>query len=294
VEQVDSPEPVPLLFWTSLVRISFTGKCHWANISPSLIPNLSYVSEAAAYVLDAQLRTHLVPYTDVVYLSSKSFHYPFWDRYNFSRKRKSLPAKPGSFQVFLKGFKDANIFLREHPWPDQYLSGFRTTDPHRKRKRRWADNCRLSSANDDADSDDGNESPHSQTPGPGNFMWTPSLKQSFREELEKLVILDYIMRNTDRGLDNWMIKVDWETEQVSVASEPVRLNMDTSDPEPGPRPVDLSQRGPPQTRASYPYRVERPMDATTPVSGTPDPKISIGAIDNSLSWPWKHPDAWRR
>ncbi|KAK5240499.1 Phosphatidylinositol 4-kinase LSB6, partial [Exophiala xenobiotica] len=29
-----------------------------------LIPNLSYVSEAAAYVLDCQLRTFLVPYTD--------------------------------------------------------------------------------------------------------------------------------------------------------------------------------------------------------------------------------------
>ncbi|KAK3905704.1 phosphatidylinositol 3 and 4-kinase-domain-containing protein [Staphylotrichum tortipilum] len=259
-----------------------------------LIPNLSYVSEAAAYVLDAQLRTHLVPYTDVVYLSSKSFHYPFWDRYNFSRKRNTLPAKPGSFQVFLKGFKDANIFLREHPWPDQYLSGFRTADPHRKRKRRWADACRPSSrGHDEPDSDDENHSPQSQTPGPGNFMWTPSLKQSFREELEKLVILDYIMRNTDRGLDNWMIKVDWETEQVSVASEPVRLNMDTSDPEPGPRPVDLSQRPPPRTRASYPYRTEQPMDASTPVSSTPDPKISIGAIDNSLSWPWKHPDAWR-
>ncbi|KAH6635506.1 phosphatidylinositol 3 and 4-kinase-domain-containing protein [Chaetomium sp. MPI-SDFR-AT-0129] len=258
-----------------------------------LIPNLSYVSEAAAYVLDAQLRTHLVPYTDVVYLSSKSFHYPFWDRHAFSRKRKALPAKPGSFQVFLKGFKDANIFLREHPWPDQYLSGFRTTDPHRKRKRRWADNCRPGSApQDDADSDDGHETPQSQTPGPGNFMWTPSLKQSFREELEKLVILDYIMRNTDRGLDNWMIKVDWETEQVSVASEPVHLNMDVSEPEPGPRPVDLSQREP-RTRASYPYRVERPMDASTPVSSASDPKISIGAIDNSLSWPWKHPDAWR-
>ncbi|AEO66980.1 uncharacterized protein THITE_34416 [Thermothielavioides terrestris NRRL 8126] len=259
-----------------------------------LIPNLSYVSEAAAYVLDSQLRTHLVPYTDVVYLSSKSFHYPFWDRYNFSRKRKALPAKPGSFQVFLKGYKDANVFLREHPWPDQYFSGFRTTDTHRKRTRRWADNCRPSSApHDDGDSDDGNESLHSQTPGPGNFVWTPTLKQSFREELEKLVILDYIMRNTDRGLDNWMIKVDWETEQASVASEPIRLNMDTSDPEPGPRPVDMSQRGPPRTRASHPYRTERPMDASTPVSTTPDPKITIGAIDNSLSWPWKHPDAWR-
>ncbi|KAM7188219.1 Phosphatidylinositol 3- and 4-kinase domain containing protein [Rhypophila sp. PSN 637] len=267
-----------------------------------LIPNLSYVSEAAAYVLDAQLRTHMVPYTDVVYLSSKSFHYPFWDRYNFSRKKKAFPAKPGSFQVFLKGFKDANVFLREHPWPDQYLSGFRTNDTHRKKKKRWADSCRPSSSReDDAESDDGQDSPQSLTPGPGNFVWTPTLKQAFREELEKLVILDYIMRNTDRGLDNWMIKVDWETQNVSIASEPVYLNMNApteeeeqaEEAEEGPRPVDLSQAGPTKTRASYPYRAQKPMDASTSSPPVPDPKITIGAIDNSLSWPWKHPDAWR-
>ncbi|EGS21105.1 phosphatidylinositol 4-kinase-like protein [Thermochaetoides thermophila DSM 1495] len=271
-----------------------------------LIPNLSYVSEAAAYVLDVQLRTHLVPYTDVVYLSSKSFHYPFWDRYNHSRKGKPLPAKPGSFQVFLKGYKDANLFLREHPWPDQYIAGFRTTDPHRKRRRRWADSCRPMGAappDDDGDSDEdaAHESPRSQTLSPENFVWTPTLKQAFREELEKLVILDYIMRNTDRGLDNWMIKVDWETQSVSIRSEPIHLNMDVSDrdpadeqSDPGPRPVDLSKRPPPKTRVSYPYRPERPMDPSTPPpSGPHEPKITIGAIDNSLSWPWKHPDAWR-
>ncbi|KAB5540463.1 phosphatidylinositol 3 and 4-kinase-domain-containing protein [Coniochaeta sp. 2T2.1] len=260
-----------------------------------LIPNLSYVSEAAAYVLDAQLRTHMVPYTDVVNLSSKSFHYPFWDRYNYSRNKKPLPAKPGSFQVFLKGFKDANLFLREHPWPDQYLSGFRTNDPHRKKKRRrWADNCRPTRRGEDDESDDGQDSPAS-TPGPGNFVWTETLKQAFREELEKLVILDYIMRNTDRGLDNWMIKVDWQTEEVSIVSEPIQLNTEEQNGELGPRPVDLSSH--PQSsapRASYPYKPQQPMAAAAPGSnGARDPKISIGAIDNSLSWPWKHPDAWR-
>ncbi|KAK3353563.1 putative LSB6 protein [Lasiosphaeria hispida] len=262
-----------------------------------LIPNLSYVSEAAAYVLDAQLRTHMVPYTDVVNLSSKSFHYPFWDRYNYSRKKKPLPAKPGSFQVFLTGFKDANVFLREHPWPDQYLSGFRTNDTHRKRKKRWADSCRPSRPPaDDAESDDGQDSQEPSTPGPDNFVWTPALKQAFREELEKLVILDYIMRNTDRGLDNWMIKVDWSTQEVSIVSEPVQLNTDAMSPEEeGPRPVDLSQRGSPQTRASYPYRTQKPMEASTPSgsAASQGPKITVGAIDNSLSWPWKHPDAWR-
>jgi hypothetical protein len=239
----------------------------------------------------------LVPYTDVVYLSSKSFHYPFWDRYNHSRKRKPLPAKPGSFQVFLKGFKDANVFLREHPWPDQYFSGFRTSDPHRKKKRRWAENCRPSggSANGDAESDDesqGNSEP--ATSGPDNFVWTESLKQSFREELEKLVILDYIMRNTDRGLDNWMIKVDWQTEEVSIASEALHLNTASPDCDSGPRPVDMTQRAPSEGRASYPYKTQRPMEASKPAGKSTGPIITIGAIDNSLSWPWKHPDAWRR
>ncbi|KAH8912832.1 hypothetical protein BR93DRAFT_984144 [Coniochaeta sp. PMI_546] len=260
-----------------------------------LIPNLSYVSEAAAYVLDAQLRTHMVPYTDVVNLSSKSFHYPFWDRYNYSRNKKPLPAKPGSFQVFLKGFKDANVFLREHPWPDQYLSGFRTNDPHRKKKRRrWADNCRPTRRGEDDESDDGQDSPASLTPGPGHFVWTETLKQAFREELEKLVILDYIMRNTDRGLDNWMIKVDWQTEEVSIVSEPMQLSTEEQNGEVGPRPVDLSSHPrPAEPRASYPYRAQKPMEAAAPGTSTRDPKITIGAIDNSLSWPWKHPDAWR-
>lgn len=260
----------------------------------SLIPNLSYVSEAAAYTLDCQLRTHMVPYTDVVWLASKSFHYPFWDRYKYSRSKKTLPAKPGSFQVFLKGFKDANVFLREHPWPDQYLSGYRKDDAQRSKRRRWADNCRPTPGRvQEENAEDGDESPERSIPGPGNFRWTESLKQGFREELEKLVILDYIMRNTDRGLDNWMIKVDWQTEEVSIVSEPAQFRMDAAEPEDGPRPVDLGQRKM-QGRSSYPYKAQRPMEASSPTERPRDPKITIGAIDNSLSWPWKHPDAWRR
>ncbi|CAK7265123.1 Phosphatidylinositol 4-kinase LSB6 [Sporothrix epigloea] len=307
-----------------------------------LIPNLSYVSEAAAYVLDNQLRTYMVPYTDVVYLSSRSFHYPFWDRYSHSRNRKPLPAKPGSFQVFLKGFKDANIFLRENPWPDQYLSGFRTSDRHRNgRSRQWVNNCRPSAkqvpsrgrtngsvgSNVSPDGIDGiSDTSHysdydenednnraASSPGPDNFVWTETLKQSFREELEKLVILDYIMRNTDRGLDNWMIKVDWSSQEVSIASEPMHLHIGdghssggsaghaqengNSLDHDGPRPVDLSQRPSPSDRARAPYppyRTQKPMDASTrSAERLSQPQINIGAIDNSLSWPWKHPDAWR-
>lgn len=264
----------------------------------SLIPNLSYVSEAAAYTLDCQLRTHIVPYTDVINLSSKSFHYPYWDRRAFYRKKKPYPAKAGSFQVFLKGFKDANVFLRENPWPDQYWSGFRSSDTHRNKRKRWADNCRPTSrtAGGSGDSDD-EESQEQRPLGPDNFMWTETLKKAFREELEKLVILDYIMRNTDRGLDNWMVKVDWESQAVSIASEPPQFNLETTneeDEEDGDRPnrpVPLPNRD--ATPRAGAYRAQRPMNASNMATG-PEPSISLGAIDNSLSWPWKHPDAWRR
>ncbi|KAI1823121.1 hypothetical protein F4861DRAFT_348724 [Xylaria intraflava] len=262
-----------------------------------LIPNLSYVSEAAAYTLDCQLRTNMVPYTDVIWLASKSFHYPYWDRRKFFRKKKPLPAKPGSFQVFLKGYKDANIFLREHPWPDQHWSGFRPSDTHRNRRKRWGTNCQPSHppTYDESESDDEQSHSEQRPLGPDNFKWTESLKQSFREELEKLVILDYIMRNTDRGLDNWMVKVDWDSFEVSIASEPPRLNMDVLDEEEreqAPRPIDLTQRTQQANPRSQPYRVQKPMNANGFTEG-PTPNISIGAIDNSLSWPWKHPDAWR-
>ena len=264
-----------------------------------LIPNLSYVSEAAAYVLDTRLRTNLVPYTDIVYLSSKSFHYDFWDKSAYYRKRKPLPAKVGSFQVFLKGFKDANLFLRDHPWPDQINTDFRPYDAPKWRKRPWTETCRPGSAASEEDdvmrsenrSMKGNEDPQAQDRG---FSWTDPLKQAFREELEKLVILDYIMRNTDRGLDNWMIRVDEANQDVSFSVEPPQMNGISGD-----RPVPMIKTNSERKRkpTASPYKRQEAM-STASRSSTPSDSdsgkgaaISIGAIDNSLSWPWKHPDA---
>ena len=257
-----------------------------------LIPNLSYVSEAAAYTLDCRLRTNLVPYTDIVWLSSTSFHYDFWDRSNFYRKRKPFPPKVGSFQVFLKGFKDANIFLRENPWPDRVTGPYAPSSTGRQSKG-WKDTCRPGSRADDNYGDEESNMDTSQAGVNPRFVWTDALQQSFREELEKLVILDYIMRNTDRGLDNWMIKVDWENQDVSIVSEPPQMPMNGDHDESPPRIVSRAST---PSNGSVPYRRQQPMDAssrsTTP-PGRNGLTVSIGAIDNSLSWPWKHPDAWR-
>lgn len=254
-----------------------------------LIPNLSYVSEAAAYVLDTQLRTNLIPYTEVVALSSKSFHYDFWDRRAYYRKKKPFPEKQGSFQVFLKGFKDANIFLKEHPWPDQHNTGFRT-DGSRKKKRRWAEDCRPSGPQSDNEDEDDRPSAAQQQQQRG--FWSESLQQSFREQLEKLVILDYIMRNTDRGLDNWMIRIDQKTQEASIVAEPPKLNGDLGDE---PRPSSYTRQS---MEELDPYGRREQMTtnsrSNTPMQNGPSPMVTIGAIDNSLSWPWKHPDAVSR
>jgi phosphatidylinositol 4-kinase type 2 len=259
-----------------------------------LIPNLSYVSEAAAYTLDCQLRTNLVPYTDIVYLSSKSFHYDFWARRNFYRKKKPFPMKPGSFQVFLQGFSDANIFLRKHPWPDQLNGGFRPSDAPSRKKRPWNDSCRPSGSRDEDSDDEGNPAGSADEAQTRRFFWTEKLQTSFREELEKLVILDYIMRNTDRGLDNWMIKVDWDSQTASIVSEPPHMSVPRPE---GPHPVSPSEHiGLSDLSTSAPYRSQVPMNPRSPSNVSEDgsgPTITIGAIDNSLSWPWKHPDAWR-
>ena len=256
-----------------------------------LIPNLSYVSEAAAYVLDSQLRTNIVPYTDVVYLSSKSFYYDFWERRSTWSGKRSLPAKPGSFQVFLKGYKDATMFLREHPWPDQNSTGFRP-DLDNKNKRRPLANCLPGGQ----EPDDEGDLPRTETPpvpeDSDRFAWTPKLKQLFREELEKLVILDYIMRNTDRGLDNWMIRVDAKLEEVSINLEPTQADGSLSSSQ--SRQASRSPQRP-ESNTSRPYRRYEAMEnrSDTPVNGPESlpPRVRLGAIDNSLSWPWKHPDA---
>jgi phosphatidylinositol 4-kinase type 2 len=254
-----------------------------------LIPNLSYISEAAAYVLDQRLQTNIVPYTDIVTLSSKSFHYDFWDRRAYYRKNKALPDKPGSFQMFLKGYKDATQFLKQHPWPDQQNSELNA--PRQKKKRRWTEDCRPTGPEESEDEDEG--SGGSARPSTTvesdrrRGFWTEKLQQSLREELEKLVILDYIMRNTDRGLDNWMIRIDTKTEEASIVAEPPKE--DGNGRQTSPNGINGQLDG-----TDEPYKRHEAMSAVSR-TGSPlkeeEASVSLGAIDNSLSWPWKHPDA---
>ncbi|KAI0988898.1 hypothetical protein GJ496_002647 [Pomphorhynchus laevis] len=167
-----------------------------------LPPNQGYLSEAGASLVDDKLGLGIVPPTKVVRLAADSFNYLAYDRAASKVKRNiseqipsigkrfqrlGLPLKEGSFQLFVHGFRDAEIWLRHfesNPLPDE-------------------------------------------------------LKSVFLDQFQRLVILDYIIRNTDRGNDNWLIK--YETDDIANG--------------PG--------------------------------------ILQIRAIDNGLSFPFKHPDEWR-
>ncbi|RZC39129.1 phosphatidylinositol 4-kinase type 2-alpha [Asbolus verrucosus] len=84
------------------------------------------------------------------------------------------------------------------------------------------------------------------------------MAQKFQLQFERLVVLDYIIRNTDRGNDNWLIKYEHPTitNGNNVGGQ-----------------VELTE--------------------TTEWNLVQLPEISIAAIDNGLAFPYKHPDSWR-
>ncbi|KAJ3570961.1 hypothetical protein NP233_g4066 [Leucocoprinus birnbaumii] len=268
----------------------------------------SYISEAAASLLDRRLELYIVPPTYLVSLSSTAFFYDWLDR-SAAKKGKPLPEKIGSMQYFLHGYTDASEFLRKHPWPGRAIADTFDDSNHRQGNlsKRILNTLNIMCGKtgdgdeiyDDVDYEDervlfdSTESNNSERP----FYWTQGLQQSFRGELEKLVILDYLMLNTDRGADNYMIKYcegDHEKPLVDVApTRSVRLEM--------PLMSELKRTDSLPTAGSRNDATSSRMATASPaLSETiPDseytrrPHIHIAAIDNSLSFPHEHPQGWR-
>ncbi|THH04986.1 hypothetical protein EW146_g10024 [Bondarzewia mesenterica] len=255
-----------------------------------LIPNLSYISEAAASLLDTRLNLNIVPRTQLVSLSSPAFFYDWIDRTAF-KKGKPLPEKIGSMQYFLHGYQGRSIAdtfddstHRKGNFTKRFLGALKIV-------------CGKTGAEDDMYDDDvedervlfdATESNNSDRP----FYWSPALQQSFREELEKLVILDYLMLNTDRGADNYMIKYcPGEHQQSLIDVAPTRSAQmnelrrpDQSSPNGHQSQYNLAFNSPPRISRSA---------SNSQLSYTRQPHIHIAAIDNSLSFPHEHPHGWR-
>lgn len=222
------------------------------------------MSEAGASLLNDRLALGLVPKTQLVSLSSSAFHYSYQDRKAFEELGHALPEKIGSFQTFLHDYVMVSTFLRCNPFPSRPLSVFERDLAVEQRAHRKARNrkysglrnygfklkylllCRGDLKTRPRDEEGvtpehlRQEEAEALFDGEETFLWTPELIRSFRLELEKLVILDYLLRNTDRGFDNFMVR-----------------------------------------HLQYPSESE--------CTG----RLALGAIDNSLAWPLKHPDGIR-
>ena len=111
----------------------------------------------------------------------------------------------------------------------------------------------------------------------------------------RLVILDYLMLNTDRGLDNFMIKCcDIDHEKAPIDIPPVNTSHVDS-----PQMSEIHKPNPPTSGVAVPPTATPSMSALgtkTPGTSTPSRRqchIHIAAIDNSLSFPHEHPRGWR-
>ena len=203
----------------------------WAMGRPCLIPNFSYLSEVGASFLDDRLELGLVPKTRLVGLVSSAFHYLYSDRKRYETGVRALPIKLGSLQEFLPGYVNASAFLKEHALPGRPASMFERdlaaeNEAHRLSRRRQRARVRMcfialkrlllcrygpgpygAPADAEEQEDAEEEQAADADAGARGFVWTERTQREFRLELEKLVLLDFLMRNTDRGLDNFMVHV---------------------------------------------------------------------------------------
>lgn len=262
--------------------------CWFAFGRSCLIPNVGYLSEAGASYIDRRLGLGIVPRTEIVSLASPTFHYSKKDRWAAKKGWQPLPPKVGSFQVFLKDYSDASLF---------FSTGYtRASFFHH---------------------------------GQGHPMgWDTATQHEFRMQFEKLCVLDVLIRNTDRSLSNLLVRDETrmdENEEIGaslVRPENVGTKVASSAAvkESRPRPgasehslqdlpaiqkdshsLLLSPTDPDHDRfssesteiGSHGETETSPPLRPIPRSTRSTPKVKLGAIDNGLSFPWKHPDRYR-
>ncbi|KPM03333.1 phosphatidylinositol 4-kinase type 2-beta-like protein, partial [Sarcoptes scabiei] len=163
-----------------------------------LVPNQGYLSEAGAWIVDRKLHLNIVPKTRVLFhvfnndffqidwstfchqivkLASETFNYSAIDRAKSKTKKNVTERFPKVGRHFHRIGLPPKVGSLQ-----KYVEGYEDACV-------WIRKF---------------ENVPSET-GLGDFQL----------EFEKLVVLDYIIRNTDRGNDNWLVKQE-KTEEMTV------------------------------------------------------------------------------
>ncbi|XP_031675995.1 phosphatidylinositol 4-kinase type 2-beta [Oncorhynchus kisutch] len=136
-----------------------------------LIPNQGYLSEVAASLVDTRLGLGVVPKTKAVYLVSETFHYNTIDRAKSRGKKYALEMVPKVGRHFHRVGLPPKLGSFQ-----LFVEGYHEADYWLRR--------------------------FEAEPLPEN------IRKQLQSQFERLVILDYVIRNTDRGNDNWLIKYE--------------------------------------------------------------------------------------
>ncbi|KAH0616271.1 hypothetical protein JD844_027266 [Phrynosoma platyrhinos] len=194
-----------------------------------LVPNQGYLSESGAYLVDSKLGLGVVPKTKVVWIVSETFNYSAIDRAKSRGKKYALEKVPKV------GKKFHRIGLPPKVGSFQlFVEGYKEADYWLRK--------------------------FETDPLPENT------RKQFQSQFEKLVVLDYVIRNTDayisltvllpaffedRGNDNWLVRYEKQNDGIDLSDKDIQW---------------INEK---------------------------EPIIKIAAIDNGLAFPFKHPDEWR-
>ncbi|CAI2356840.1 unnamed protein product [Caenorhabditis sp. 36 PRJEB53466] len=223
-----------------------------------------YLSEVGASLVDEKLKLGIVPPTGVVELAAPTFYYDRIDRAKARTKERIHSRYPNIGRRFHR------IGLPEKAGSFQlFVKGYQDAAHW---LRTWVNQ------------------PETAPP--------PVTQREFQFLFEKLVALDYIIRNTDRGSDNWLIK--YVLADV-IDRAPVHSNDIPCDPAnaktqvPGDEKlIDfVDSETTPEASNAAAALVEDPAPAEVEWADVSIPTVDVAAIDNGLAFPFKHPDEWR-
>jgi len=202
-----------------------------------LAPNQGYLSEAGASIVDEKLNLNIVPKTKVVKLISKTFNYSSIDRAK-SRTKKNVSER---FPSVGKHFNRIGLPPKVGSF-QLFVKGYVDSTEFLKKLE--------------------------------EITLDEQTTKEFQFEFEKLVVLDYIIRNTDRNNDNWLVK---HIKKPNSDGDQVLKNA-------------LDEK---ESHDQEEVRNDDVDEVLTWNNHEIQNLIKIAAIDNGLAFPFKHPDQWR-
>ncbi|XP_028599455.2 phosphatidylinositol 4-kinase type 2-beta isoform X3 [Podarcis muralis] len=150
-----------------------------------LVPNQGYLSETGAYLVDSKLGLGVVPKTKVIWIVSETFNYSAIDRAKSRGKKYALEKVPKV------GKKFHRIGLPPKVGSFQlFVEGYKEADYWLRK--------------------------FETDPLPENT------RKQFQSQFERLVVLDYVIRNTDRGNDNWLVRYEKQSDESELSDKDIQ------------------------------------------------------------------------